>query len=137
MNKNKFKFHYLLSLLLSLIGSVIFFAAIIIFLFFSSGEIKQEFLNPNSTDASMTQMLMNIVWEFLFKSLYAITGLSIYAVGIIWNIIISFIRGETQKDHSLGIAVSIGWLASLFVPILGLIVSIGIQIWGYFKGIKE
>ena len=107
------------------------------FLFSSSGEIYKEISNPYSTDSTAMQTVVNIFWDAISKSLIALFAIFLYLTGCVWNIVISFMRGATQGDHSLGIWVTVAWLSSFFLPVAGLIVSCVIQVWAWFRGSKE
>jgi len=124
-------------MLLSFFGSVVFIVAIMFFLFNSTSQIGNEIFNPNATDASSVQAMLNVMWDFIFKSIYAIIGMGMFTIGMIWNIVISFMRGAVQNNHVLGVMVTLGWIMAMFLPVLGLLASAVIQIWAWFQGSKE
>ena len=135
MNAKQFRFQYLLSLCLTILSVVIFVAAVVMFLFSSTQSLISE-LSMNNPDA-LAKTIWDIIIYLLINSVYAMLAIGMYCVGVIWNIIVSVRRANTQDDHSLTVVVIVGWTSSVLLPVLGLVVSLVAQIWGWFKGSKE
>ena len=136
MNREKFRYHYLMSIGLTILATVIIFAAIIFLLFSAGSTIGQEILNPNSNPDTVIQSMSSVIWDILFKSVYCLIGFGLYIIGTIWNIIISYMRSVTQKNHTLTIAVVIGWTAFFIFPVIGFLISMVLQVWAWFLGSK-
>ena len=135
MNAKQFRFQYLSSLCLTIMSVVIFIAAVVMFLFSSTQSLISE-LSMNNPDA-LAETIWDIVIYLLVSSVYAMLAIGMYCVGVIWNIVVSVRRSNTQDDHSLTVVVIVGWAASVLLPVVGLVFSLATQIWGWFKGSRE
>lgn len=135
MNAKQFRNQYLLSLGLTVVAVVIFIAAVVMFLFSSTQSLTRE-LSMSNPDA-LAKTIWNIIFYLLVNSVYAMLAIGMYWAGVMWNIIVSVRRANTQDDHSLTFVVIVGWASSVLLPVLGLVVSLVAQIWGWFKGSKE
>ena len=137
MNREKFRYHYLMSIGLTVLATVIVFTAIIFLLFSAGSTIGQEITNPNSNPDTVIKSMASVIWDILFKSFFCLMGFGLYIIGVIWNIVISYMRSATQKNHKLTIAVIAGWSAFFIFPVIGFLISMVLQIWAWFLGSKE
>lgn len=137
MNREKFRYHYLMSIGLTILATVIIFAAIMFLLFSAGSTIGQEILNPNSNPDTFIKSMASVIWDILFKSVYCLIGIALYIVGTVWNIIISYMRAVTQKNQMLTVVVTVGWLALFLFPVIGFLISMILQVWAWFLGGKD
>ena len=135
MDKHQFKIYYLLSLILSIVGSVLFMASIVMFLFYSTTTLLNE-IKFNNLNQDLN-IVLNVIWAFLWQSTIGLIGIVLYFIGMIWNLVISFMRADTQDDHKLTFVVTSGWLMLFVLPVVGFPISLALQIWGWFIGGKD
>ena len=120
MDRKKFRLHYLLSLVgAELLGMLLIIIAV--FMIFMNG-LKEGI----STD-TFTSVVGN--------SALILLGVFIMVVGMIWNLVISFLRSKTQNNNlKLFWVVLGGWIVQFIIPLLGLLIGMGLQIWAWYLG---
>lgn len=128
MERKDFRSKYLYSLLLTVLGCLVVFTAIISFIFGSLDQLM-DIVQHDNADV----VIFNMLISFFKQSLLVMLGVLVYFIGMIWNIVVSFQRGIFQKSY-IGFIVLAGWLVSIFIPGIGWLVSIGTQIYGWIKG---
>lgn len=129
MNRASFRKQYIWSLVLSTASTLMLLGIFIMAIF-------SMFISfTSNSHGDITDTFPKLVGFWILLAVVSVIGM---IAGAIWNMVVGFLRSNTQKNGLKLFWLVLGtWFLPFILPILGLFIAVWFQIWAWKVGNEE